>query len=536
MTIKKLLLGISIVIICLTTFNAQSSHDGSRISMLFNNLTKNVWYSDGAPFFNTVDMVYDHGHFYSDKPPIYVLFSAALLKPISFLIDFGSKDAVHALYYVATITSSGFSCLMLVYLMWKMIDFMKCEQNNIGIIIIGCLFGNAFFPYALMYITHMSEALFLLAVFYFILKTNESSNKFSNPLFMGLVSGLNITIHPFVPGFFALLNAGYFFLKKWLSALIIFSVATALISGLGLFLNYKMFGHVKPYYMMPDKYIYAFKLDKKTYYSGFLLNPTVQGLSERQMQDRMNEFKIHPLKQQQFLNRLRSYKEFSKNQFRFAISNWMRWDYLYFNPLMVFTMAVLIKNIFAKNAHYRTEKILVILTILGTYYSSIFQRSMAGNCIGNRYLVPLMPMLFVAAANNISSNQTYWVMFRRLTWLSAAVLIPSIIRPMNEPMGAYTMTSAYLFAITSFFVILFVFNRSIRKYSEIVLNIIFKNHLLNFFIFTLFSLSILKLYTLSYTQQIHSLFIFRTLAVYSLVPTLMFFTLRDKIKHRPPII
>lgn len=397
----KLKLPLALFFILLLSHSAPgSSHDSSRMSMVENLITKHVWWTEGSRYFNGVDMVMDRGHFYSDKPPIFALYSALTAYPLKFVTSFETPAGRRVFYYVITILSSGLALIGLCLLMRRTMGRVGVPETDRDDLILAAIAGTCILPACLTYVTHTTEAMLLMGTFLALLYYADQSRS-RYVYWMGLTIGINIMVHPFVGGMYSILTAAYFLARKKISDLFRFLICVALLGLATLGLNQVLFGTFRPYYTSPEKFLFLVTDGKKVYPSGFMLNPTVQGLTETMVKKRFEEQGYPEFLMERTLQRLRDYKENVQTNLGFAASNWMQWDFIFFNPLVVFSLLLAVRGLWGALRTRRLETLWALAGVGSLYVSTIFQRSMPGGSFGNRYLIASLPPIFVLAATEL---------------------------------------------------------------------------------------------------------------------------------------
>lgn len=444
----KLKLTLAIAAILLFSHSGPgSSHDSSRMAMIEKLITQHVWWTEGSRYFNAVDMVMDRGHFYSDKPPVFALYSAAVAHPLKFVTSFDTAAGRRIFYFFITITSSGLCLVGLCWLMRRALRHFRVPEASWNRVILGVVTGTCVLPTCLTYVTHTAEALLLFGTFLALLYYADQP-KAKHVYWMGLLTGLNIMVHPFIGGMYSILTGGYFLIRRKYLDLVRFGVCVVLLGLATLGLNQILFGTFRPYYTMPEKYLFLVTDGKKVYPSGFMLDPTVQGLTESMVAERFAEQGYPDALKERTIERLRKYKQNVQTNLGFAASNWMKWDFLFFNPLVIFCIFLAVRGILRADRTRRLLGLWILGGVFAMYVSSIFQRSMPGGSFGNRYLIAALPPLFVFAATELKKPLDHkWFLALYVVTLAGALV--GSTHPWHTPSSFYAWSTMPIYTLLS---------------------------------------------------------------------------------------
>lgn len=144
-----------------------------------------------------VDVIYDGTAWYSDKPPLLPVLTAAFAFLIGDRLAFAEQFTVHPSlqYYLTALMFSGAPAIILLYLFYRSLELVSVPLvwRLVHTATLG--FGTMVFPFATVYASHALNALALFASFYYLLRFRQRVG-FStrNALLSGLWMGFALTL------------------------------------------------------------------------------------------------------------------------------------------------------------------------------------------------------------------------------------------------------------------------------------------------------------------------------------------------------
>lgn len=472
-------LAAALVLIIILTSHTRigGSHDGSRMAMIENILTKNVIWTETSAFFNTVDMVYDHGHFYSDKPPVFTLYTAGLLYPFRHWVHITPNDSL--IYYLIVLSSAGISALGLIFLMAYVLELMGAEKRLTFHILSGSVLGTATLPFMLTYASHLTEALLCFVSFAGLIYCRTKKGTMKIALLMGAALGLSTVIHPFMGCVFLATGGLYFLIRKNLTLAVALGLSFVFVVFLGFGLNRILFQSWRPYYFDPVKYLYAIKTDKKIMLSGFFMDPKLRGLTREILIQRSEELGLPKNLERYILGRFEIESGQKHDHAGFVVHKWTEWDFATFSPLILFCCISILLSCLSRSFRYRLEYAWIFASMLMAYLMTIYFGSLPGSSYGNRYLIPLLPVIVTAGGFCQTSEKRKKVMIILYLILFASI-IPAASRPWNTPNPAYRIFNIYFTAgLDLLIVVAWALKSKFQHYYEIILDSIRPNLLFN---------------------------------------------------------
>ena len=249
-----LIFSIVILVLFFTHTRCTSVNEQSRFSLIESFLERGVFYTDDSPYRNFIDTVFFQGHFYSDKQPFLSLFSIAVLFLAHFFIKFSTPFGPSVLYYLATTTLNGFCLFAIYYFMRKAFKMFSIPDSAALLTMAYLFFGSWLLPFSTVYNSHIPEAALIFASFYYVLEYGFFKNK-NSPFFSGALLGASLCIHVVAGSIFAVLS-GIYFLSRSFKGFLRFVGIFAIFFLFGILINQIEHGDPKPFYLMPETYIY----------------------------------------------------------------------------------------------------------------------------------------------------------------------------------------------------------------------------------------------------------------------------------------
>jgi len=416
------------------------ANDGSRMALIESLLNRGEVWIENSVYFNRFDTVYVDGHFYSDKPPLLSLYSAALLFPFRFLISQVTRENSPLPYFFIVVTSSGFAFLGLWVLMIKAHRALGISADRGHWAAYGMLFGSAVLPYAFTYNPHILGAFFMFCVLVLLLKYREHAG--SIPIFAGALTGLSWLVHPFAATFVAFSSGLYFLRKRWTDAAR-YGITLAVIVLMGLGMHQWLYGTAKPFYFEPGAYLYG--KTSMTKESPWIRNPVIPGLTEEKIIERFRELNLPDSKLEESVKVFREHKARVRNPFLFLYHKMIGYDFLIINPLVFFCLLRIIQSVFTKGFSYRGELLWVLGVVVFLYGGTLLLRTEPGSSFGNLYLIACLPSIFLGASLGLSPREM--PLFKKLFWVSFCLMLPGVLSPWEIPHPLFIKTGFVLTAL-----------------------------------------------------------------------------------------
>ena len=420
-----------------------SVNPASRLAVVDSILARGTIATEGSPFFNSLDMVYVDGHFYSNKPPLLSLYSTAVVAPLHRIVTF-SDPGWKILYFLIVLTSSGFSLLAILLLLRAL--RRRFGENTLSLRwLFGAVVGaTCVLPFARTYNDHIVEAAIALGVLVLLVRYRDEGAAWIPPV-VGALLGIVAVMHP-LPGivfggmtllYFALtlvpvgnLTAGARASKAASISVGSFTLAAVAVVGAGTGLHYLLFGMPASFYFTPELQIWAGVPGFPDSY--WLTDPSMPGLKADRIVTRFAELGIPNSTLDETLALLSSYQRSVRNPLTYAADRYFQYHQLSFSPLVVFCVLLGIKALRRPHWRYRTEWGWAILGVAGLYGATIYLRAVPGGSFGDRLLVPVLPLAVCAGAFALSTAAERYV-FKTLVLVGIAMMAPGMIGPWTTP-------------------------------------------------------------------------------------------------------
>ena len=406
--------------------HAGSVNDASNLSLAESLLERGTFYTDASFFFNRLDMAFYQGHFYSGKQPLEALYTAFVLFPAHMIFTFGAPGGRQVMYWLATVTSSGAALFLLWFFWGRALKLVGAEEKaavwGTGFV----FFGSLLLPFGMTYNNHVAEAPFLFGAFYFLLEYRKNSHPRA-PLYCGLLLGVSTLIHLFAGSIFIFLTAVYFLLSKP-KDLFRFLAAAGLLVVAGIGFNFLEHGNAKPFYMMPETYIYE--------RSPRLSEPKLSNLSREKLEKRLDEIGAPSWQKDATLEAYENYKKSVSDVFAFARDNFLTRDFLALTPVFLIGMFSIAFFFFQKDFPWKREAAWVLAGTVLAYVGLLQTRSDAGSSFGNRYLIPETPLVLFFAVFYFQKKENL-AFFKIVFWFLFAAMLPGVFEPWRMPPATF---------------------------------------------------------------------------------------------------
>jgi len=412
-----------------------SVNPASRLALVDSILSRGTPATEDSRFFNRVDMVFEDGHFYSDKPPLLALFSTAIIAPVHGPLTFDAGLAGRILYWLVVASASGLALVILVFATRSM-HRRRGGQVPWTWLAFAVIAGTCVLPFARTYNDHIMEAAVLLGAFV-LLRAGAESRRFRWPLAVGALVGLAWLLHPLVGSVTALTTGLYYLLRgnggsinRRIVLAASFSAGTLGVIALGTGLHFAMYDRAVPFYFSPELYLWTDGPGGVE--SHWLSEPTVPGLTAEGIAARFEELGLSEERLDETLSRFAAYSEGVRDPIRFTAWRLFRYGQLTFNPLVLFCILLGAASIRRKRGPDRAETLWALASVACLLAASIGLRAVPGGSFGDRHLLPAIPLLVAAGGLATATAREDWL-FRALALLSLAMMFPGAMAPWVAP-------------------------------------------------------------------------------------------------------
>ncbi|PIU39823.1 MAG: hypothetical protein COT00_04940 [Candidatus Omnitrophica bacterium CG07_land_8_20_14_0_80_50_8] len=408
-----------------TGFQSTSWNDLSRLASIDSLMYFHIPWVDHSLYFNYGDIIYHQGHFYSDKMPMLSWYSFVLMYPIKFFLDFHSVMGQKLMYFLITLTSSGLSVCLIFVILVRIAKLLGQNESYANSLSFKSITGTLIIPYIGVYISSLVEAVLGLGVFYILLLYREKTSV-SQGILSGLLIGICFTIHPLSGAAFTLSTIIYYFARRRFKQGLLCAGTIIIFIGLFLGLHAKIYNQVLPLYFSPEKYTYLKK-------DGTLRTTiTVPGLKRAKLENQLKEVGIKNDRIQETLREYDSFRNESANPFKYIADIFYLFDYVTFTPLTILCFFFLLKLVFKSDDKYRAEFLWVFISIVTIFAGMLYLRAQPGTCFGNRYVIPVLPIVVATSAVILNEKRRY-SMFNFFFCLSFPIMLPGTLRPCRFP-------------------------------------------------------------------------------------------------------
>jgi len=428
--------GVRTVIAVLLFYTPVASvNPASRLALVDSILSRGTPATEDSGFFNRVDMVFEDGHFYSDKPPLLALYSTAIIAPVHGPLTFDRGPAGKILYWLVVASASGLALVILV-LATRSMHRHRGGRVPWTWLAAAVIAGTCVLPFARTYNDHIMEAAVLLSAFV-LLRAGAKSTKLRRPLAIGALIGLAWLLHPLVGSVTALTTGLYYLLRgnggsigRRLLLVVSFSAGTLGVIALGTGLHVALYDRAVPFYFSPELYLWTDGPGGVE--SHWLSEPTVPGLTAEGIAARFEELGLSEERLEQTLSLFAAHTESVRDPLRFTLARLFRYGQLTFNPLVLFCLLLAAASIRGKREPYGAETLWALASVACLLVASIGLRAVPGGSFGDRHLLPAIPLLVAAGGLATASAREDWL-FRALALLSLAMMFPGAIAPWVTP-------------------------------------------------------------------------------------------------------
>jgi hypothetical protein len=427
----------------------ESVNPASRLATIDSIRARGTVATEGSWFFNTVDMVYVDGHFYSDKPPLLSLYSAALIRPIHKIVTF-ADPGWRFLYFLVVLTGSGVSLLAIFLLLRTLRRRFPERSPTLGWLFAAVVGATCLLPFARTYNDHIVEAALILGVFALLIQYRATAAPWVAPV-AGLLIGTIGLLHPLPGVVFGGLTLLYFgaapalhsrqtrhlggvaptaVARSTAGAAGSFAVAAVAVAAAGIVIHNTVYGTPIPFYFSPELYYWAGVPGFPD--SAWLVDPSTPGLTAGRLTERFAALAIPDSTLTETLSLHAAYQESVRNPFTFAASRFFEYDQLTLNPLVVFCLFLGVAAALRADFEYRLEWMWALLGMLGLLAATVYLRAVPGGSFGDRMLLPALPIVVCTGAFALMSPGRRYV-FRTLVLVGVAMMLPGAVGPWTRP-------------------------------------------------------------------------------------------------------
>ncbi len=381
-TASLIILGLSIILLTFLTHDeiTLSGNESSRLAMVESVGDRSVFNIDDSRF-KTVDRAFIDGKFYCDKPMLYPLYLYAVYSCGKWL-GFSFQDTYHDTIFLLNWFGSSLFAVFILILLGARLRGSGATPGMAALLGAAGIFSTWLFSYGGIVNNHVPAALFLLLLFLVI----DSWHKREADLKLciaGLCAGILIDLD--IPiGFFFTSACGLYLLvqkKKLIKNLAVFGASFAVPVLFIALVNWWIYGNVLPLYMVPGAYDF----------SGNIHSTNVAGLRNA-----------------------KSLFAFAVYLYHISIANHGFFSYM---PAMLFIFPAMFKKLRNREAGPALYFIFTVFVCFVFY--ALATGDYAGWAYGFRYMLPVIPLLWVFIAEWICSSAVLWK--RILFWILVSI-------------------------------------------------------------------------------------------------------------------
>ncbi len=424
----------SLIVVAFFYTTIYSVNPASRLALIESLLERGTPATEDSPFFNPVDMVYDNGHFYSDKPPLLALYSTVVVAPVRAVLEFDGIGG-KVLYWLIVASASGLA-LWVMALSIRALKPLLSGQLTWKWLAVGAIGATCVLPFARTYNDHILEAAALLAIFV-LLVDRSRSHGYRRPLAIGVLTGLVWSLHPLVGSVTAFTTVGYYLLApirgvELRRSLVVVVFALGAIGPVASLtgVHQVMYGRALPYYFSPGLYLWTD--GPRGEESAWLDEPTMPGLTDERITARFEELGLPEDRLQRTLVSFAAYEESVRNPVAFSVRRLFRYGQLTFNALVLFCVLLALAGLRRRETSVRAETLWAIASALGLLAASVALRAVPGGSFGDRHLLPIVPLLVCVGGLAVRSAGEAGL-FRALVVMCVAMMFPGTLGPWITP-------------------------------------------------------------------------------------------------------
>ncbi len=223
--------------------------------------TNELSLADGGKISRTTlgDTTFDGHRWYSDKPPLMSIIASGVYKIFQKISGNSLPSPVELNYngsfYLLALTFSGLPFLILLYLFYQSLNFIKLNNQTKLLLTIILALTTLLLPYATVFSNHLLVAILIYGAFYclLILKDHPKQKNYIS-LLAGLLAGLAIAVDIPVGIIFWLAVLLFLRLTKGLSLTLWYIAGSLPGLAITLILNFITTGTLLPMYVMSKFY------------------------------------------------------------------------------------------------------------------------------------------------------------------------------------------------------------------------------------------------------------------------------------------
>lgn len=363
----------------------RNTNVGSRYATVEALVNHGTFAIDDTQYIRTIDKVHVNGRFYSSKPPLLSTMAAGVYAVYRGITGYNiRKEEKKVVKVVNLVFGVGLHVLLLVHLFWLMLLVVRRQEAALACI---AAVGFAYLGvgYAVELNNHTPAATFGLVAFYYAFRIRNGPRlgvavKRTHWVLCGLAAGLIPGIS--LPG--GALTAGlalYLFLHDRRQTLLFFLPATLPGVIAHFVLTYLSTGSLLPVYLLKGAYDYP---------GSYWLKP--RGI------DALNEPKY-----------LYAFHLLIGHHGLFSMT-----------PAFVFSSIALVNALRRRTDLFREAVLVTGVTAVITLFLIFRTNNYGGNCVGFRWAIPYMPLLFVFFAVYLDRVRIRW-------WLWGLVLLTLLV-------------------------------------------------------------------------------------------------------------
>lgn len=342
----------------------RNTNVGSRYGTVEALVNHGVFYIDDTRYNRTIDKVMIDGHYYSSKPPLLPSMAAGVYAIYRGVTGYDIRtNEQKVVKFVNLVFGAGLHVVLLLHFYWLMLLFVRRQEAAL-VALAAVAFAYLGAGYAVELNNHSPAGAFALSSFYWAYRVRNGARLgvavrpwhwVLSGIFAGLIPGISLPGGAISAGIFI-----YLALHDWRSALKYF-VPGALPGVIAHFLlTYLATGSIVPVYLRDGAYDY----------------PGSYWRSPRGM-DALHEPKY-----------IYSFHLLLGHHGLFSMT-----------PAFIFSAVAIVKAIKDKSEHFAEAILIAAVVVVMTLFFIVRTNNYGGNCVGFRWAIPYMPLLFVFFAD-----------------------------------------------------------------------------------------------------------------------------------------
>lgn len=377
---------LSAVVLLSLSQTASQCNPSSRFATIESLVHRGTFIIDDSRFSDTSDKVMIEGHSYSSKPPMLsVLSSGAYFifsKVTGITFDTDEQTSIRFI----SLLVGGLPYLLLLYFFYRLLLLWTDSDRTVALGLLVFTFNFIGLGYAASLNNHTPAAVCLFISFYFAFRIRNSCDDRSiHWLLSGFLAGLAATFE-FWSGFFCISFALYLASKDLRRTLILFLPAVFLPVAGHFILTLIITGSLLPIYLRPDLYQFA---------GAYWQNPV--GIDA-----------LHEPKYIYFFHIILGHHGFLSMTPVFFLAGWSIWT-----------------SISHKTCRYAEALVIGVPLTVTVLFLGIKTRNYGGICAGLRWMIVVMPLLFLFVTEWIDRHRSgrALILLAILTMIGLAVMV-----------------------------------------------------------------------------------------------------------------